>query len=173
MVLPRREFPTGTEQLRQWQTIDLLLSSVEMSIHWATVLVVGSFATGQADAMSDVDAFILVDTGTFPMAWNHRHELHGQSVIACWDTGLGEPGFGGHKWLTTDLVYFDCAIAEPQTVKLAGPSLVAAGREDLFAGIASEPVPSKPDPVWSIEPKPIPVAYAELKLAVRALTRPA
>ena len=171
--MPRCEFPTGTDRLRQCRSIGRLLSSVEASIHWGTVLVVGSFATGEADAMSDVDAFILVDTGTFPVAWDLRHDLHGESVVACWDTGLGEPGFGGHKWLTTDLTYFDCAIAEPQTVKLAGPFLPAAGREDLVAGITPDPVPRKQDPVWRIEPKPIAVAYAELKLAVRASTRPA
>jgi len=122
--------------------------------------------------MSDVDAFVLVDTGTFPVGWNHRHDLHDESVVACWDTGLGE-AFGGHKWLTSDLTYFDCAVAEPEAVTLRGPFVVAAGREDLVTRVHADPVPRQDAPVWRIEgPKPIAVAYAELKLAVRASTRP-
>ncbi len=38
--------------------------------------------------------------------------------------------FGGHKWLTWDLTYMDCAVAEPETVDLADPFLLAAGRQD-------------------------------------------
>lgn len=168
-ALSSRAFPTGTDQLRQWRSICRLVESVEASTRWAALLVVGSFATGQADAMSDVDAFILVEPGTFSGGWDHRHELHGESIVACWDTSLGGAAFGGHKWLTSDLTYFDCAVAEPQAVKVTGPFLLAAGQEELAARVEVDPGSGKQDPVWPIEgTKPIPVAYAELKLAVRA-----
>ena len=167
-------FPRGTDELRQWPSIQHLLAVVEGSRHWQAAVIVGSVATGQADAISDVDVFILIETGTFPDAWERRHELHGDSVVACWDTGADRMAFGGHKWLTWDLTYMDCAVAEPETVDLAGPFLLAAGPQDLIDRVESHPVAQKRERTWVTgEPKPIAVAYADLKAAVRATIRSA
>lgn len=164
--------PAGTDQLRQWPSLQRLLASVDGSRHWQTAVIVGSLASGQADAMSDVDVFILVESGAFAGTWEHRHELHGRSVVACWDTGVDRVASGGHKWLTCDLVYFDCKVAEPEAVTLAGPFVVAVGRENLLAGIERRPLPQKRERTWRSDgPKPVAVAYAELKDAVRSLLR--
>lgn len=165
-------FPAGTDRLRQWPSVQRLLASVDGSRHWETAVIVGSLASGQADAMSDVDVFILVETGAFAGAWEHRHELHGGSVVACWDTGVDGVASAGHKWLTCDLVYFDCKVAEPEEVTLAEPFVVAVGREELLARIETEPLPQKRERTWRCDgPKPVAVAYAELKDAVRSLLR--
>jgi hypothetical protein len=122
-----QSFPAGTDELRQWPSIERLLQEVDSSPHWQAAVIVGSLATGHGDAMSDVDVFVLVDTGAFRVAWEHRHELHGDSIVTCWDTGADRVAYAGHKWLTWDLIYMDCAVAEPAAVRLAGP-YVLAGR---------------------------------------------
>ncbi len=83
-------------------SIERLLRAVEGSHHWQAAVIVGSLATGHADAVSDVDVFILVEAGAFQMAWEHRHELHGDSIVTCWDTGVERVAYAGHKWLTWD-----------------------------------------------------------------------
>ena len=65
-----QSFPEGTDELRQWPSIERLLEAVERSPHWQAAVIVGSLATGHADAMSDVDVFILVETGAFQIAWD-------------------------------------------------------------------------------------------------------
>ena len=169
-MVSQESFPGGTYQLRQWPSIERLLDAVEGSPHWRAAVIVGSVATGQADAMSDVDVFILVETGAFPVAWGRRHELHDDAVVACWDTGGNGVSRAGHKWLTWDLTYMDCAVAEPEAVRLAGPFVFAAGRRAFLSRLEADPVPQQQERAWkSGGPKPVAVAYAELKDAVRSI----
>lgn len=117
--------------------------------------------------MSTYSSF--VETGEFRPAWEHRHELHGDSIVACWDTGADRVACAGHKWLTWDLTYMDCAVAEPAAVRLVGPFVLAAGHQDLLAKVDKHPVTEKQERAWRAEgPKPIAVAYADLKEAVRS-----
>jgi hypothetical protein len=67
------------------------------------------------------DAFVLVDTGTFSVGWSHRHDLYDQSVVACLTRAWVRRSVA-HKWRTSDLTSFDCAVAEAEAMTLRGPS---------------------------------------------------
>jgi hypothetical protein len=78
------------------------------------LVVVGSFASRTADAVSDLDLFFITYQGRFKDAWNRRCDLHVTGAIVEWDLldAQGDP-VGGHRWLSPDLVLVEAVISEP------------------------------------------------------------
>jgi Nucleotidyltransferase domain len=67
------EPPEEQGRLRQWPTIDLLRAyAVAHPDLFAAAVLVGSFAAGRADPLSDVDLVLLVPDGGFERTWSHR-----------------------------------------------------------------------------------------------------
>jgi hypothetical protein len=92
-------------------------------------LVVGSLASGAADAASDVDLIVCARPGGFASAWQHRHDLHASGALVCWDDGLqASPQAGVHRWVTPDMVLVEVLFAAPGGgVRLASPWRLIAG----------------------------------------------
>ena len=156
---------------RQWPALERLRAHVEVSPALAGMILVGSFAHGEVDPLSDLDVVLVVPEGGFDAAWTAREALHGDAALVCWDQR--DPGFdqaGAHKWITSDLVLVECLLATPDSgVRLARPAAVVAGDAGLIerfpgrAAISSEEAAREPSRLHTVER-----AYDELKAAVRA-----
>ncbi len=95
------------------------------------VILLGSFAAGTADALSDLDLLLAVRDGGFGQVWKDRTGLHRDALLA-WDLSTGDRPVGAHKWLTNELVLVECLIAEPGSgVRLAEPFVRLSGPPDL------------------------------------------
>lgn len=95
------------------------------------VLLLGSFAAGTADALSDLDLLLVVQDGGFDRVWKRRTGLHRDALLA-WDHLAGDRPVGAHRWLTSGLVLVECLIAEPASgVRLAEPFVRLSGPPDL------------------------------------------
>jgi hypothetical protein len=159
------------EGMRQWPHLVQLASAAEKSPFLGVVLV-GSFARGDADDLSDVDFVAFADEGGFEAAWAERHRLH-HADAACWDYPRlpGDRDVAGHRWLTADFVLFDGLIATPSGTRVADPMQLLAGDESLRRQIVKrEPITAaeqdeRKDEITLHE---IERLYGELKLAIRA-----
>ncbi|HZD73233.1 MAG TPA: nucleotidyltransferase domain-containing protein [Actinomycetota bacterium] len=161
---------------RQWPTLERLIERVEASPLLEGMVLVGSFANGQVDPLSDLDLVVAVPQDGFEAAWAARGELYGGSALVAWDQR--DPGFeqaGAHKWLTRDLVLVECLLSTVSSgVRLADPAVVIAGDpglRDRFprrSPITRAEIRERPIEVHEIER-----AYDELKRAARAALRTA
>ena len=139
------------------------------------VVLLGSFARGEADAFSDVDFTVFAAEGEFEAAWEQRHRLHPPDA-SCWDYPRppGNRDVAGHRWLTTDFVLFDGLIATPSGMRLAEPMHVLVGDDALARLIVRrEPVTAaeeheRKDEITLHEVEQL---YGQLKLALRAHRR--
>ena len=158
------------ERLRQWPRL-LELAEAAASPPFLGVVVLGSFARGEADDLSDVDFTVFAAEGEFEAAWAQRHRLHPPDA-SCWDypRAPGNRDVAGHRWLTTDFVLFDGLIATPLGTRLADPMHVLVGDEALARQIVKrEPITAaevheRKDEVTLHE---IEQLYGQLKLALR------
>src|SRR5262245_54575513 len=118
---------------RQWPALERLRAHVEVSPALAGMVLVGSFARGEVDPLSDLDVVLVVSDGGCDAGWAAREELHGDTALMCWDQR--DPAFaeaGAHKWVTRDLVLVECLLATPTSrVRLARPASVVAGDSGL------------------------------------------
>jgi Nucleotidyltransferase domain len=96
------------------------------------LVLLGSFARGEADELSDVDFIAFVAEGEFERVWEQRHRLH---PVDAWCWGYprppGDRDVAAHRWLTRDFVLFDGLIATPTGTRVADPMHVLVDREDL------------------------------------------
>lgn len=162
MAVPGGEDARG---LRQWPTLESLVRRVAQTRLFLGGLLIGSFARGVADAMSDIDLILVPPDESFDQAWHGRQDMHGSDVLAAWDEQL-EDRRGAHKWLTAELVFVECLIATPGSgLRLAQPFVVVVGNSDLPNRLKTRP-PVKPSDM-SPARHPIERAYDELKHAVR------
>jgi hypothetical protein len=155
---------------RQWQALERLRAHVEVSPALAGMILVGSFARGEVDPLSDLDVVLVVPDAGFDAAWAAREELHADSALVCWDQR--DPGFheaGAHKWVTRDLVLVECLLATPTSgVRLAGPAAVVAGDAGLLERFLARPPVSRNDLAGAPERlHEVERAYDQLKAAVR------
>jgi nucleotidyltransferase-like protein len=156
---------------RQWPALERLRAHVEVSPALAGMILVGSFARGEVDPLSDLDVVLVAPDGGFAAAWAAREELHADAALVCWDQR--DPGFseaGAHKWVTRDLVLVECLLATPTSgVRLARPAAVVAGDAGLVERFPARPQISRdelagePERLHEVER-----AYDQLKAAVRA-----
>jgi hypothetical protein len=165
---------TAAEHLRQWPHVQSLADGAAKPPFLGVVLL-GSFARGEADDLSDVDFIVFAAEGDFEAAWEQRHRLHRDDAL-CWDypRPAGDRDVAGHRWLTTDLVLFDGLIATPYGTRLADPLHILVGDEILEGQLV------KRDPITAdehhrrkdeIELHEIERLYGQLKLAARATRR--
>lgn len=119
--------------LRQEPVLERLRRRVTAEDALEGALLLGSFATQSADALSDLDVLVVVAEGRFAESWAARERLEGDEAIAAWDdVDPDHAEIGGHKWLTRDLVLVECLLATPSSgVRLAEPYSVLAGDVSL------------------------------------------
>lgn len=132
---------SASERLRQWPRL-LELAEAAGNAPFLGVVLLGSFARGEADDLSDVDFTVFVAEGEFGAAWEQRHRLHPPDA-SCWDYPRppGDRDVAGHRWLTRDFVLFDGLIATPSRTRLADPMHVLVGDESLARQIVRrEPI---------------------------------
>ncbi len=174
--------------MRQWPTVEATAERAAKLDALEGLILLGSFASGTADELSDVDVIAVAAAGRFAAAWNARHRLSEGSLLS-WDHVL-KPEYQGHNWLTHELVKVDCTVVDPDSgsKELAEPFVVLVGPDSVaerFPRISPEIVrerarkidqeqrrqvvdPDEMDPGELIDWK-----ISELKSAVRrALTRP-
>jgi hypothetical protein len=165
---------SAAERLRQWPRI-LELAEASASRPFLGVVVLGSFARGDADDLSDVDFIVFAAEGDFEEAWEERHRLHPLDA-ACWDYPRppGDRDVAGHRWLTSDLVLFDGLIATPSGTRVADPLHILVGDDSLSrqlvgrAPITAEEQHRRKDEITLHEVEQL---YGQLKLALRAHRR--
>ena len=186
------DWPTRrqAEALRQWPTLlDVSeraanmpeLDGVRGIACLLVITLLGSFAAGTADDLSDVDLVAVVVDGRFRAAWERRSELETTGALVSWDdVDNRDPGAGAHKWLTRDLVKVECTIADPSRggMKLAEPCAVIVGDPALverFPRIPAIPVDVLDRYAQQLREEgrvpEVEMHYGELKEAVRAALR--
>ena len=118
---------------RQKAVIEQLAERITTSPLLEGALLIGSFAHGAGDEVSDVDVIVVVSEGGFAEAWASRRSLEGGEAIAAWDDVDPEHAeIGGHKWLTVNLVLVECLFATPSSgVRLTEPFVLLTGDPDL------------------------------------------
>ncbi len=171
-VAPIKDWPgrSAAERLRQWRRI-LELAEATVSPPFLGVVLVGSFARGEADDLSDVDFIVFAAEGDFDEAWEQRHRLHPVDA-ACWDYPRppGDRDVAGHRWLTADFVLFDGLIATPSGTRVADPLHILVGEEVLSRQLVQrEPITAeeqyrRKDEITLHEVEQL---YGQLKLALR------
>jgi hypothetical protein len=117
------------ERLRQWPTLVDLIERAGALPGFAAFILIGSFAGGSPDCMSDVDTIVSIEDGAFEAAWGDRNRLYRREPAFAWDVRPdSEREIGAHKWLTDDLVLVECVLATPAAhARLAEPFVVLTG----------------------------------------------
>lgn len=158
------------EGLRQRSVLGGLARLVEESPNYEAAILLGSFAAGTADHLSDLDLLLVVQDGRFEKAWEERIALHVTDAIVAWDVGDPTEGnLAAHKWLTSDLVLVECLIATAQSgVRLAEPHVVIAGLPQAVERVEGRPPISRDEFTGAVHP--VEQAYDRLKGAVRLIS---
>lgn len=162
---------SAVEHLRQWPRI-LELADSAASQPFLGVVLLGSFARGEADNFSDVDFIVFAAEGAFEEAWEQRHRLHALDA-ACWDYPRppGDRDVAGHRWLTTDFILFDGLIATPSGTRVADPLHVLVGDNALSRQLVKREVitaEERHERQDEVTLHPVEQLYGQLKLALRA-----
>jgi hypothetical protein len=174
--MPSRWPHEGTARgARQWPTLERLIERVEASPALDGMILLGSFARGEVDALSDLDLVLVAPDGRFEAAWVARAELRGGSTLVAWDQR--DPGLtqaGAYKWITGDLVLVECLLATPASgVRLAEPAAVLAGDRGLLDRFPRRPPVTRAEmAAHPVDVHPVERAYDQLKEAVRRTLRP-
>ena len=117
--------------MRQWSTLEATAERAANVDALDGLILLGSFASGTADELSDVDVLAVAATGRFAEAWDARQRLSADALVA-WDL-RPRAGTAGHNWLTRDFVKVDCTIVDPDSGvrELAEPIVVLVGPESV------------------------------------------
>ena len=173
------DWPTraNAERSRQWWIVEHVAERIAGIPEFDGLLLVGSFASGATDGLSDLDFICVVADGQFDAAWARRAELETPNPLFVWDLVV-DPALdeGGHKWLTHDLVKVECGIVDPARgdTQLAPPYAIVVGDP----GIADRFPPLGPIPPAVVEAyaqklrdrglvPEVETCYGELKAAIR------
>lgn len=153
---------------RQQVLLDALASHVHDSPNIGALVLVGSFANGTADAVSDLDLFFITYDDHFEDSWARRHDLHLTGALVHWDQQDQErPEVAGHRWVTPDLVVVECVVSSPQGgARLASPFKFYAGAEALVDGFPKREPIDRSD-MTDEDTHPIDIVYDVFKKAVR------
>ena len=97
------------------------------------LILIGSFAAGTADDLSDIDSVVVAAEGSFDAAWGARRGLDPSDALYAWDIRPDPTReVGGRKVITRDIVKVECLVATPSSgVRLADPFVVAVGDDSL------------------------------------------
>jgi predicted nucleotidyltransferase len=120
------------ESVRQWPVIEGLAARAAEIDGIDGVILLGSFARGDPDELSDVDALAVVSSGRFQDVWANRRRLSEGSLFA-WDGEGRQLDLQWHTWLTRDVVKVECGIVDPDSGSrdLADPCVVLLGDPSL------------------------------------------
>ena len=132
--------------MRQWPTLEATAERAASVDALEGLILLGSFASGTADELSDVDLIAVAAPGRFTEAWESRHRLS-QDALVAWDLRPNADA-AGHNWLTRDFIKVDCTIVDPDSGsrELAEPIVVLVGAEsaaDRFPRISLETVQAR------------------------------
>jgi len=96
------------------------------------VLLTGSLARGEGDAISDLDMIAVTGAGKWQAGWEARHALSSRALVT-FDRPGDRPAVAAHNWLTPALTKVECLIAEPVEggLRLYGDPVVLQGANDL------------------------------------------
>jgi hypothetical protein len=171
------------ETFRQWHVIAQAADTVTGIPELDGLLLLGSFAAGAPDELSDVDLVAVAGTGRFREAWRRRAELETRGTATAWDVIDGRAAdVASHKWITRELVKVECTIVDPAAggMRLADPVAVVVGEAGLVERFPRMPPPSRGAlDAYARELREagdVPAAerlYEELKRALRAASRDA
>jgi hypothetical protein len=133
------------EELRQWPLIEYAAEKAEAIPEVDGLLLLGSFAAGRADQISDVDLVVVVAEERFNDAWARRREFETDGTLFAWDVRLDSDGdAASHKWITHDIVKVECGFADAgrSAMQLAQPYAVLVGDASVATRFPSlEPIP--------------------------------
>jgi hypothetical protein len=166
------------EQLRQWPVIVHAAEAAAAMPQLDGLLLLGSFASGRADQISDVDLIAVVAEDRFADAWARRRELETTGTLYEWDVHVESDGdAASHKWLTQDIVKVECAFAaaESSAMRLAEPYAVIVGDESVATRFPPlEPIAADVLEAYAQDLRDkgmvpeVETAYGELRRALRA-----
>jgi hypothetical protein len=170
--------------LRQRAVLDQIVARAAELEPIDGLIVIGSFAGGQPDALSDLDLIAVAAPGRLEEAWEARQHLAGDALVT-WEPHSNEGrDIRWLNWLTHDLVKVECGIAAPGSRELAMPFDVVLGSEslaDALPRIDPEVVEERAaqrreeqqvfDPDQMTPEERLGWKLAELKNAVRAVMR--
>jgi predicted nucleotidyltransferase len=128
--------------MRQWPALIALANRIEEVDVFAGLVLLGSFASGNADELSDLDVIAVSEPGSFQQAWAARDQLSHDSLVR-WDLPRGSHS-SGHNWLTRELVKVDCTIIDPDSGEkpLAAPYAVCVGESEIAGRFPQVPIES-------------------------------
>jgi predicted nucleotidyltransferase len=126
------DWPTRprAERLRQWPLIVHAAETAAKLPELDGLMLLGSFAAGRADEVSDVDLMAVVGDGCFEDAWARRRELETAGTLFRWDVHVAsDRDTASHKWITRDIVKVECCVVDAarSTMQLAEPYAVIVG----------------------------------------------
>jgi hypothetical protein len=129
------------QEFRQWPTLKQLITYTQASPAFSAAVLVGSFAAGTADALSDLDLILVAPDDGFERAWAERHALHVTGALAAWDEHPeGTAHSAIHKWVTSDVIYVESLIATAASgLRLAEPFVLLAGEPSVLERISHRP----------------------------------
>jgi hypothetical protein len=163
------------ESSRQWPIFEEVADRAARAPAIDGLPVLGSFAGGDPDDLSDVDLVAVVSHGRFDQAWQERHLLETERRLVAWDSHP-EPDCQGHKWITRDLVKVECCIVDPETgsMDLADPCAVLVGDQSLIDRFPRTP-PIAPETLEAyaqglrdeLKIHEVELKYGEMKTAIR------
>jgi predicted nucleotidyltransferase len=131
----------SVESRRQWPVVLETVERAKGLPGFTAAILIGSFAAGTADDLSDVDLIFAVADGSFGDAWARRAELRSDGAVFSWDVRPEpEREVAAHKWITHDLVLVEAVIAAPaERARLADPHRIVAGDAAAVGGFLRIP----------------------------------
>jgi hypothetical protein len=141
------DWPTRSkaERLRQWPLIVHAAETAATIPGLDGLLLLGSFSSGRADQISDVDLVAVVADGKFDEAWDQRHNFETPGTLYRWDVRIESDGdAASHKWITQDVIKVECGFADASrsAMQLAEPYAVLVGDESVATRFPPlEPIP--------------------------------
>lgn len=120
------------QSLRHWSTLEAVAGRVAEVDAIDGLILLGSFASGDPDEVSDIDVLAVVAPGRFQEAWAERRRLAGDALVT-WERRAFDGAIGWFTWLTRDIVKVECGIVDPASGArdLTDPVIVLIGDASL------------------------------------------
>jgi hypothetical protein len=121
-------------ELRQQAVLDGIVERASEIDAIEGIIVLGSFAGGQPDDLSDLDLVAVAAAGRLEEAWETRNRVAGD-VLVMWQpqSNIGRE-IKWANWLTHDLVKVEWGVAAPGSRELAEPYRVVYGPPSVASG---------------------------------------
>lgn len=153
--------------VRQLAAVDALVARADRIPGIEAVILIGSLAGGTADAMSDVDAIVVIERSSFAAVRRVRHSLHADWVPACWDHHADQLSHvAAHKWIDPSGVLVEALLGTASgPLVVAEPARVVLGDPAVLDRVRRRPRITRAEMTASTHP--IEAAYDLLKESVR------